>query len=221
MKLFTELQENVGVTVITEELDNGVKKKNYYIEGVFLQSNIKNRNNRIYEKRIMDMAVDRYITEQVKTNRAVGELSHPSGPQINYDRVSHKIVSLKEDGNNYIGKAKITSDTPCGKIVKSLIDEGISFGVSSRGMGSLVERNGAMYVGEDFTLATAADIVADPSAPDAWVNGVMEGKEWVYVDGRYLEKDIDTAKRTIETATRQQNLAEIKKSAFIDFINRL
>ena len=176
MKLIKEHIEEVKL--IVEAKDNG-KAKDYYIEGVYLQSNLKNRNGRMYPKEIMEKEVDRYTKEYINKNRAYGELGHPDSPTINLDRVSHMIKSLKREGNNWVGKAKIL-DTPYGKIVKSLIDEGAQLGVSSRGLGSLVQKDGVNLVQDDFMLATAADIVADPSAPDAFVEGVMEGKEWVF-----------------------------------------
>jgi|TARA_R110001592_G_scaffold360518_1_gene668996 hypothetical protein len=178
MKLITEVNFMDDVNYIKEAAGEG-KKTNYFIEGVFLQSNLQNRNGRVYPKETMVNEVNRYMKDNVENKRAYGELGHPSGPTINLDRVSHMITSLKEDGNNFIGKAKIM-DTPMGNIVKNLMDEGAQLGVSSRGMGSLKPNNGVMEVQGDFMLATAADIVADPSAPDAFVKGVMEGCEWVY-----------------------------------------
>lgn len=177
MKLITEVTFNDVQYV--KEVNEETNKKNHYIEGVFLQSNITNRNGRCYPMETMRKEVGRYIKENIESKRAYGELGHPSGPTINLDRVSHMITSLKEDGDNFIGKAKIM-DTPMGNIVKNLMDEGAQLGVSSRGMGSLKPKNGVMEVQGDFMLATAADIVADPSAPDAFVKGVMEGTEWVY-----------------------------------------
>jgi hypothetical protein len=175
MKLFTELQEEVSI--ITEAKESG--GKDYFIEGIFLQADIKNRNGRIYPMPVMEKEVERYIKEKVETNRATGELGHPEGPAINLDRVSHIITELKRDGNNYIGKAKITN-TPKGDIARGLLESGVSLGVSSRAMGSLKESNGVMIVQEDLRIATAADIVADPSAPDAFVKGIMENVEWIY-----------------------------------------
>jgi hypothetical protein len=175
MKLIKEHTEEVKL-IVEEKLGKG---KEYFIEGVFLQANLKNRNGRMYPKEIMQKEVNRYNEEYVKKNRAFGELGHPETPSINLDRVCMMIKSLKEDGDNFIGRAKIM-DTPYGKIVKSLIDEGATLGVSSRGMGSLVSKGGVMMVADDFTLATAADIVADPSAPNAFVEGIMEGAEWIY-----------------------------------------
>ena len=196
MRLIKEFNESI--TYLTEE-SKDPKKPNVFIEGVFLQSDLKNKNGRVYPKEIMQREVQRYVDENVKTKRAYGELGHPEGPTVNLDRVSHMITSLKEDGNNWIGKAKIM-DTPMGRIVKELISEGAQLGVSSRGLGSLKERNGINEVQGDFMLATAADIVADPSAPDAFVSGIMEGKEWVFVNGKWTEQDIEEAKSTISRA---------------------
>ena len=179
MKLIRE--EIESVQVLTEN-NNG--KKTFYITGPFLQGDVKNRNGRIYESRILAKEVKRYNEEYVDKNRAMGELGHPDGPTVNLDRVSHKITSLSQDGSNFIGKAKIL-ETPMGRIAGALLNDGVTLGVSSRGMGSLQERDGAKYVGEDFMLATAADIVADPSAPDAFVQGIMEGKEWVWDPSNY------------------------------------
>lgn len=193
MKLITEINDNIKVKVLSESVTG---KKNYFLEGVFLQSNIKNRNGRIYPKEILKREVDRYIKEYVATNRALGELNHPDSPTINLDKVSHLITSLKEDGDNFIGKAKLL-DTPNGNIAKALIDSGVQLGVSSRGMGSL--RNDGYdtdIVQDDYYLATAADIVADPSAPDAFVNGIMEGKEWVWNNGVIRERELHDIKKT-------------------------
>ena len=179
MKLITETTEDIQY--IKEDKDG---KTNLFIEGVFLQSDLKNRNGRVYPREIMQREVNRYVKESINKKRAMGELGHPDGPTINLDRVSHMITSLREDGSNYIGKAKIL-DTPMGNIVKNLIDEGASLGVSSRGLGTLKEKNGINEVQDDFVLSTAADIVADPSAPDAFVRGIMEHKEWVMVEGTW------------------------------------
>jgi len=184
MKLIKEVTEEIKYI---SELNEETGKKSHFIEGVFLQSNLKNRNGRMYPKEVMQKEVARYTKESIEKKRAYGELGHPDGPTVNLDRVSHMIVGLKEDGDNYIGRAKIL-DTPMGRIVKELIDEGASLGVSSRGLGSLKERNGVNEVQEDFMLATAADIVADPSAPDAYVQGIMENKEWTFVNGIWQEK---------------------------------
>ena len=217
MKLIKEHTEVVNY-LIEEDKETG--KKNYNIEGVFLQSEIKNRNGRVYPVEVLDKEVKRYVKENVKKNRAYGELGHPDSPTINLDRVSHMIKDLKLEGNDFVGKAKIM-DTPYGKIVKSLIDEGASLGVSSRGMGSLkTNKDGTSEVQKDFMLATAADIVADPSAPDAFVRGVMEGKEWMFVDGKFVEQDIDAVKSSITKATRSQ-LEEAKLYAFAKFLNKI
>ena len=217
MKLIKEHTEVVNY-LIEEDKETG--KKNYNIEGVFLQSEIKNRNGRVYPVEVLDKEVKRYVKENVKKNRAYGELGHPDSPSINLDRVSHMIKSLKLEGKDFVGKAKIM-DTPYGKIVKSLIDEGASLGVSSRGMGSLkTNKDGTSEVQKDFMLATAADIVADPSAPDAFVRGVMEGKEWMFVDGKFVEQDIDAVKSSITKATRSQ-LEEAKLYAFAKFLNKI
>mgnify|MGYP006251750731 FL=1 len=195
MKLITEQIEEVKF--LTED-NNG--KKNHYIQGVFLQGEIKNRNGRVYPIDILEREVSRYTTENISKNRALGELGHPEGPTVNLDRASHKIESLVREGNNYIGKAKLL-DTPMGQIAKSLLDEGVSLGVSSRGVGSLREMGGANYVRDDYQLATAADIVADPSAPDAFVEGIMEGKEWVWDNGLLKEQEISSIKKGIDAAT--------------------
>lgn len=217
MKLIKEHTETVNY-LIEEDKETG--KKNYNIEGVFLQADIKNRNGRLYPTDILDKEVKRYMKENVKKNRAYGELGHPDSPTINLDRVSHMIKDLKLEGKNFVGKAKIM-DTPYGKIVKSLIDEGASLGVSSRGMGSLkTTKDGSSEVQKDFMLATAADIVADPSAPDAFVRGVMEGKEWMFVDGKFVEQDIDAVKSSITKATRSQ-LEEAKLFAFAKFLKAI
>ena len=176
MYLITELSESV--TFSEQNVNDG--KKSYFIEGVFIQGAIPNRNGRIYPMPVLEKEVTRYIKEMINDNRAVGELGHPDGPTINYDRVSHKIISLTREGNNYIGKAKILSDQPCGKIVENLLEENVKFGVSTRGIGSLVQKEGVMEVQEDFRLFTAADIVSDPSAPNAFVNGIMEGRQWIF-----------------------------------------
>ena len=214
MKLISEEIQDAQYLV---EETNG--KKNYKIKGVFLQSDIKNRNGRIYENDILSKEVDRYSKEFIDKKRAFGELGHPDGPVVNLERVSHMITSLKPEGKNFIGEAKIM-DTPYGKIVKGLIDEGAQLGVSSRGMGSLVTKNGANYVGKDFYLATAADIVADPSAPDAFVEGIMENKEWVWDNGVIKAQDIEEYKEHIQEAKRLK-LAEAKLKVFKNFIEKL
>jgi hypothetical protein len=192
MKLITELTEDIKY--IKENVGNG--DKNYYIEGIFMQSDTKNRNGRIYPKNTLLKECKRYINEYVQKGRALGELNHPTGPTVNLDRVSHIVKELYEDGSNIYGKAKVL-DTPMGKIVKNLIDEGAQLGVSTRGMGSLKARNGFQEVQEDFMLA-AIDIVADPSAPNAFVNGIMEGKEWVFSNGLWSERDLMNAKNFIK-----------------------
>ena len=215
MKLIRE--EIESVEFITEKLKNG--KQNLYIEGIFLQGNIKNRNGRMYPMDTLRREVERYNESNVVSGRALGELGHPDGPTVNLDRVSHKIVSLKESGSNFIGKAKILN-TPMGKIAENLISEGVKLGVSSRGIGSLKQtKEGFNVVGEDFMLATAADIVADPSAPDAFVEGIMEGKEWVWEGTVLREKFASDAKRRINTLVGQKRLEENKLNLFNEFIN--
>lgn len=216
MKLISELTENVKYLV--EESDG---KKNLYIEGIFLQSECVNKNKRKYSKDIMEREVNRYKKEFVNENRALGELGHPDGPQINLERVSHRIVSLKEDGNNYIGKALIL-DTPMGNIAKSLLEGGTKIGVSSRGLGSLKPVNGINEVQDDFYLATAADIVADPSAPSAFVQGIMEGKEWIYNNGIIESKTIEQIQQEINNASRQKKLNQIKMVEMFElFLSKL
>ena len=216
MKLITEEIEQVEVIV---ENRNG--KKNLFIEGVFLQGEIKNRNGRMYPMSTLAREVGRYNENFVQKGRALGELGHPDGPTVNLDRVSHKIVSLKESGNNFIGKAKILS-TPMGKIASNLLGEGVKLGVSSRGVGSLNKTNeGYSVVGEDFTLATAADIVADPSAPDAFVDGIMEGKELVWDVGIIRERLASKTYKRINTLVDQNKLDEQKLNVFQDFLANL
>jgi hypothetical protein len=214
MKLISEQIEEV--TFIAEE-SNG--KKNYFIEGIFLQGEIKNRNGRMYPMAVLDREVGKYTESFINTDRALGELGHPDGPNLNLDRVSHKITSLKKEGTNYVGRAKILG-TPMGSIAKNLLDEGIKLGVSSRGMGSIKKESNCNVVCDDFMLATAADIVADPSAPDAFVNGIMEGKEWVWDNGILKESEIAKIKVTIDEATLI-NLQERKVSAFKSFLQSL
>ena len=216
MKLIREEIETVEFLV---ENRNG--KKSMYIEGVFLQGNIKNRNGRMYPMETLRKEVGRYNENHVQSGRALGELGHPDTPTVNLDRVSHKIVSLKESGSNFIGKAKILG-TPMGKIASSLIDEGVKLGVSSRGIGSLKPtREGVNIVGDDFMLATAADIVADPSAPDAFVEGIMEGKDWVWDGGVLREKFAEKTYQTINTLVDQKALDEKKLSLFNDFLSNI
>ena len=214
MKLITETIENVEV--ITE--GKGADKK-LYIEGVFLQSEIKNRNGRMYPFSVLEKEVNRYNEEYVKTSRALGELGHPDGPTVNLDRVSHRITSLSAEGTNFIGRAQILN-TPNGNIAKALLEEGVKLGVSSRGMGSIDKREDCGVVMDDFMLATAADIVADPSAPDAFVNGIMEGKEWAWDNGILKETKVAKYQRYIDDATRQ-NLEERTLRVFNDFLTGL
>ena len=216
MKLITE--EIEAVEVITESV-NG--KKTLYIKGPFLQAECVNRNGRMYPLSIMEREVKRYNEQYVTKGRALGELGHPDGPTVNLDRVSHKITELQREGNNFIGKAQILS-TPMGKIAESLLKEGVTLGVSSRGIGSLRENTkGYKEVGEDFMLATAADIVADPSAPDAFVQGIMEGKEWVWEGGMLREKMAQQAQRRINTLVDERRLQEHKIELFNQFLNSL
>ena len=216
MKLITE--EVQKVKFVTE--GKGSNKK-LYIEGVFLQGNIKNRNGRMYPVETLSREVGRYNESFIKKGRALGELGHPEGPTVNLDRVSHKIVSLAQEGNNFRGKAQLLN-TPMGKIASSLLDEGVMLGVSSRGVGSLREdRNGCKVVGEDFMLATAADIVADPSAPDAFVSGIMEGKEWIWEGGILREQQAAQTQKRINTLIDQKRLDEKKLELFGDFLSNL
>ena len=216
MKLIREEIESVEFVV---ESKNG--KKSLYIEGVFLQGNIKNRNGRMYPMETLRREVGRYNENHVQSGRALGELGHPDGPTVNLDRVSHKIVSLRESGSNFVGKAKILN-TPMGKIASSLIEEGVKLGVSSRGIGSLkMTKEGINVVGDDFMLATAADIVADPSAPDAFVEGIMEGKDWVWDGGILREKYAQKTYREINTLVDQSALDEKKLNLFNDFLSNL
>jgi len=216
MKLIREEIERVEV--LTESV-NG--KKNLFIKGVFLQAEQVNRNGRMYRMPVMEREVKRYTEQYVNKGRALGELGHPDGPTVNLDRVSHKIVDLQKEGNNFVGKAQILS-TPMGKIAESLLKEGVCLGVSSRGIGSLrPTREGFNEVGEDFMLATAADIVADPSAPDAFVQGIMEGKEWIWDGGILREKLAEQTQRRINTLVDQKRLEEHKLNLFNDFINSL
>lgn len=215
MKLIREdLQE---AKLIVEEKDG---KKNMFIEGIFLQSDLTNRNGRCYPQQIMDKEVGRYMMEQVKTNRAYGELGHPDTPSINLDRVSHLIVDLRKEGTNYIGRAKIL-ETPMGNIARGLLDGGANLGVSSRALGSLkMNEEGVNVVQDDFMLSTAADIVADPSAPDAYVQGIMENKEWIFVDGKFVEKHIEEVRAVIKK-TSSRNLQEVKIAAFAKFLSKI
>ena len=215
MKLITENIEDVEY--ITEETKEG--KKVYSIRGIFMQADVKNRNGRVYPKEILTNEVIRYNKEFINNKRAFGELGHPEGPVVNLERVSHMINKLYPDGNNFIGEAKIL-DTPYGKIVKNLIDEGAKLGVSSRGMGTLVHKDGANHVKDDFYLATAADIVADPSAPNAFVEGVMEGREWVWNNGNIKEQDISALKVQIESAKKSQR-EDVNARVFQQFLSKI
>jgi hypothetical protein len=215
MKLITEYVEN-DLNYLTEE-KNG--EKQYVIEGIFMQADSKNRNGRIYPKAVMEAAVNKYMSEQVSKGRAVGELNHPEGPTINLDKVSHKITELRWEGNNVVGKAQILN-TPMGQIVKGLMDGGVQLGVSSRGMGSLAQRGGVNYVGKDFQLATV-DIVQDPSAPEAFVNGIMEGVEWIWENGSFLKaQEIEQFETEIKEAVSTGN-PDIQMKAFKDFLSKL
>ena len=215
MKLISELIEDIEI--LTEENDG---KKNTYIKGIFLQTEITNRNGRMYKYDTMSREVNKYNEEFVKRGRALGELGHPEGPQINLDRVSHKIVDLYPEGKNFIGKAKLL-ETPMGKIAKNLLEEGVQLGVSSRGLGSIKKEGTTSIVADDFILATAADIVADPSAPDAFVEGIYEGKEWVMEGNRIKEVHIEQIKQVLDTAPSREELMERKISAFDFFLRNL
>ena len=215
MKLITEQIE--PVEILTEEKDG---KKSTYIKGVFLQTEITNRNGRMYKYETMEREVGKYNEEFIKRGRALGELGHPEGPTINLDRVSHKIVELQPEGKNFIGKAKLL-ETPMGKIAKNLLEEGVQLGVSSRGLGSLRKEGTTSIVADDFILSTAADIVADPSAPDAFVQGIYEGKEWALVDGAIKEAQLEAVKQALDTAPSKEELAERKISAFESLLRSL
>ena len=215
MKLITE--QNNDIEVLTEEKDG---KKSTYIKGVFLQTEITNRNGRMYKFDTMNREVSKYNEEFVNRGRALGELGHPEGPTLNLDRVSHKIVELYPEGTNFIGKAKLM-ETPMGKIAKSLLEEGVQLGVSSRGLGSIKKEGSCSVVADDFILSTAADIVADPSAPDAFVEGIYEGREWVTVDGKVKERTIEEIKAAIDNAPNPQELQERKISAFATFLRSI
>ena len=215
MKLILEQQDS-NIQVITESKQNG--KKDVFIEGIFMMADSKNRNGRIYESKILQPAVNKYVEEQVKTGRAVGELNHPEGPTINLDKVSHLITKLEWNGTNVVGKAKIL-DTPMGQIVKGLLEGGVKLGVSSRGMGSLEQREGRSFVGSDFQLATV-DIVQDPSAPSAFVNGIMEGVEWIYENGILKPQEIEKIETEIKRTPKAQ-LAEAQVRVFQHFLSKL
>ena len=215
VRLFSEAVEEVEY--ITEDKENG--DKNYKIRGIFLQADVKNRNGRLYQMEVLEREVNKYNKNFIEQKRAYGELGHPDGPTVNLERVSHLTTSLKQDGKNFIGEAKIMK-TPMGEIVKSLMDEGCKLGVSSRGMGSLQQKGGANYVKDDFYLATAADIVADPSAPNAFVEGVMEGKEWVWNNGALIESHLVELKKQFDVKTRSRN-AKVEALEFAKFLKRL
>jgi len=215
MYLITETTHR-DIRFLTEATEKG--EKQYFIEGVFMQSDVKNRNGRVYPQSILTKEIERYNEEFVQQNRAMGELGHPEGPTVNLERVSHIIKDLRVEGKNVYGKAKIL-ETPMGKIAKNLLNEGCKFGVSSRGMGSLQEKNGVNYVQDDFMLATV-DIVADPSAPNAFVNGIMEGKEWIWEGGVIKERQIEKYKKLIKESTRR-NLEENAVRVFQDFLSKL
>lgn len=216
MKLIKEVLETTNV-IVEEKLGKG---KEYFIEGIFLQSELKNRNGRVYPQEVMDKEVQRYCEQYIDKNRAYGELGHPDTPSINLDRVSHLITSLRKEGTNYIGKAKILG-TPMGNIAKGLLDGGAQLGVSSRALGSLkMNKEGIQVVQDDFMLSTAADIVADPSAPDAFVRGIMESVDWVFVDGRFEQRHIEQTKKMIQN-TPSKRLSEASIQAFQNFLNSI
>ena len=215
MRLITE--QNNDIEVLTEDKDG---KQSTYIKGIFLQTEITNRNGRMYRFDSMNREVSKYNEEFIQRGRALGELGHPEGPTVNLDRVSHKIVELYPEGKNFIGKAKLL-ETPMGKIAKNLLEEGVQLGVSSRGLGSLKKEGSLQVVADDFILSTAADIVADPSAPDAFVEGIMEGKEWALVDGKIKEAQIEAIKTSLDNAPSPQELQERKISAFETFLRSL
>ena len=217
MKLISEFNDYAVTPVIVEENEKG--EKDYFIEGVFMQSDIKNRNGRIYPEQVMKKEVDRYVKEFVEKDRAFGELGHPDGPTINLDKVSHMITKLEQDGKNFMGRAKVLS-TPNGQIVRNLINDGAKLGVSSRGLGSLETRGGAQVVKDDFQLATAADIVADPSAPEAFVEGIMEGVEWYYDSGILKMKDAEQMRKELRTA-KTSKLQETKLNLWKKFVENL
>tara|TARA_R110001606_G_scaffold348141_1_gene497635 strand:+ start:209 stop:865 length:657 start_codon:yes stop_codon:yes gene_type:complete len=215
MKLISEYTDSNIKNYITEDKKGN---KSHVIEGVFMQADKKNRNGRVYEKKILESAVNKYVKEQVATGRAVGELNHPEGPTINLDKVSHKITDLRWEGNNVVGKASILN-TPMGNIVSGLLEGGVKLGVSSRGMGSLVQKNGASYVNGDFMLSTV-DIVQDPSAPEAFVNGIMEGKDWIWDNGILVAQDIELIETEIKTA-KNINSSDVEIRAFKNFLSKL
>jgi len=217
MKLITEINEDLEVFEIEEDSSG---KKSLFLEGVFLQSETLNRNKRMYPRPILEREVKRYKKDYIKENRAFGELGHPDGPTINLERVSHMITDLRRSGNDWVGRAKVLRETPYGKIVEGILKEGAKLGVSSRGMGSLEEQsNGTKIVKDDYFLATAADIVADPSAPNAFVNGIMEGKEWVWNNGIIQENEVSTIKRNLDVPTKKRE--ELALQAFEQFLSKL
>ncbi len=217
MKLITEINEDLDVFELEED---STGKKSLFLEGVFLQSETLNRNKRMYPRPILEREVKRYKKDYIKENRAFGELGHPDGPTINLERVSHMITDLRRSGNDWVGRAKVLRETPYGKIVEGILKEGAKLGVSSRGMGSLEEQsNGTKIVKDDYFLATAADIVADPSAPNAFVNGIMEGKEWVWNNGIIQENEVSTIKRNLDVPTKKRE--ELALQAFEQFLSKL
>ena len=216
MKLIKELIEEENLQFITEEKDG---EKRYYIEGVFMQADVKNKNGRVYGSNMLAEKVEEYSKNFIEKNRAYGELGHPSNPSINLERVSHRIISLRRDGSNFVGKAQVSS-TPYGNIVKGLLEDGGKLGVSSRGLGSLMKENGILKVQSDFLIVTPADIVADPSAPDAFVEGIMEGKEWVWDNGIIREKTVEDYKEIVEK-TSSKELKMMKLKLFEDFLSKL
>jgi len=216
MKLIKELIEEENLQFITEEKDG---EKRYYIEGVFMQADVKNKNGRVYGSNMLAEKVEEYSKNFIEKNRAYGELGHPSNPSINLERVSHRIISLRRDGSNFVGKAQVSS-TPYGNIVKGLLEDGGKLGVSSRGLGSLMKENGILKVQSDFLIVTPADIVADPSAPDAFVEGIMEGREWVWDNGIIREKTVEDYKEIVEK-TSSKDLKMMKLKLFEDFLSKL
>ena len=216
MKLIKELIEEENLQFITEEKDG---EKRYYIEGVFMQADVKNKNGRVYGSNMLAEKVEEYSKNFIEKNRAYGELGHPSNPSINLERVSHRIISLRRDGSNFVGKAQVSS-TPYGNIVKGLLEDGGKLGVSSRGLGSLMKENGILKVQSDFLIVTPADIVADPSAPDAFVEGIMEGREWVWDNGIIREKTVEDYKEIVEK-TSSKDLKLMKLKLFEDFLSKL
>ncbi|MBA94874.1 MAG: primosomal protein [Rickettsiales bacterium] len=216
MKLIKELIEEENLQFITEEKDG---EKRYYIEGVFMQADVKNKNGRVYGSNMLAEKVEEYSKNFIEKNRAYGELGHPSNPSINLERVSHRIISLRRDGSNFVGKAQVSS-TPYGNIVKGLLEDGGKLGVSSRGLGSLMKEDGILKVQSDFLIVTPADIVADPSAPDAFVEGIMEGREWVWDNGIIREKTVEDYKQVVEK-TSSKDLKMVKLKLFEDFLSKL